>query len=883
LAALIAGCKGEATAPAPGTLHIAVSGAPSGATVVVTIQPKGQGTATTVSVPAGGANTTLPPGSYAVSGASFVDPSGDKYAQANGAETANVAVTSGAVSNITVTYAVSSGTLALTATGVDAAIHPVVVLNLQNATDTVTNRQVITLPAVVRGLIAGSAYKIVASAFAADSDDYQPSPATPYSVTPNAGGVPVPVAIGYALASARVRVAISGLPAGATGSVKLTGPKTYTVTQSTLLLHVVPGSYTVVATPMTVLDTVYAAKLSSTSLTIVAGTNVVPITATYARAVGALRLTITGISPPTLANVQVTGPNGFSVTATASQVLGGLLPGGYTVTPYSVPGFDASLVPLSVPVVAVDTAAAVVNYASSLQINLAITGGFVTQSVQRIDRSVSLVGGQGGLLRLIVATNHSTALNAVIRVRFYLNGVLNTVKDVTSPRGITIGGFDEGDLLSTYNVTIPAALMKAGLAIDAEIDPDRKAGEAILSDNRFPASGIPLDLGVIALPPFHVRLIPIVTPDGGMPDVANKDSYLAFARAAMPLGSDVLDVHAPVQSSNSIGSGGLADWSRLLNEISLLHVVEGSDAYDHGVVHDLPGGIYAGLASGSGATAVGSDNVQRDWFFAFLLGENLGRGQSPGCTGGIPDPEYPNLSGNIGITGYDIRSDHLVPPTFFDMMSFCYPHWISEYTFTGMLNQRLARAPAGLPASNRTAPQQSLVIWGRVVGDSMILEPALEVVTRPSPAPAGPYRLTMTSDDRRTLPSVSFDALEAPGAGKGVRLFAFTVPLTDDLRQHLAALSVTSPKGGSAVRARTLAAGAPSRQGAVVLSATGARTNFQWTDTGHSVALVRDAATGEVLAVLRNGQGSIRTGARTVDVTVSDGVRSFTTRLSRAQ
>src|SRR5437016_3311479 len=106
LAALVAGCKGETTAPAPGTLHIAVSGAPSGATVVVTIQPKGQGTATTVSVPAGGANTTLPPGSYAVSGASLVDPSGDKYAQANAAETQSVAVTSGAVSNVTVTYAV---------------------------------------------------------------------------------------------------------------------------------------------------------------------------------------------------------------------------------------------------------------------------------------------------------------------------------------------------------------------------------------------------------------------------------------------------------------------------------------------------------------------------------------------------------------------------------------------------------------------------------------------------------------------------------------------------------------------------------------------------------------------------------------------------------
>jgi hypothetical protein len=44
-------------------------------------------------------------------------------------------------------------------------------------------------------------------------------------------------------------------------------------------------------------------------------------------------------------------------------------------------------------------------------------------------------------------------------------------------------------------------------------------------------------------------------------------------------------------------------------------------------------------------------------------------------------------------------------------------------------------------------------------------------------------------------------------------------------------------------------------------------------------ALVRDAQTGEILAIARKPSAKIATRARAVDIVVSDGVRSSTRRL----
>jgi hypothetical protein len=53
-----------------------------------------------------------------------------------------------------------------------------------------------------------------------------------------------------------------------------------------------------------------------------------------------------------------------------------------------------------------------------------------------------------------------------------------------------------------------------------------------------------------------------------------------------------------------------------------------------------------------------------------------------------------------------------------------------------------------------------------------------------------------------------------------------------------------------------------------------------WRDAGIRGVLVRDAVTGDVLTIARGNTAEVHTPGRSVDVTVSDGVRSRTRRVT---
>jgi hypothetical protein len=71
----------------------------------------------------------------------------------------------------------------------------------------------------------------------------------------------------------------------------------------------------------------------------------------------------------------------------------------------------------------------------------------------------------------------------------------------------------------------------------------------------------------------------------------------------------------------------------------------------------------------------------------FTLGLNLGR-QQASC-GGLPGPDtkYPHEGGKIGVVGYDASTKKLVAKSTMDIMTFCTPKWISDYTFAGAFSR----------------------------------------------------------------------------------------------------------------------------------------------------------------------------------------------------
>ena len=92
--------------------------------------------------------------------------------------------------------------------------------------------------------------------------------------------------------------------------------------------------------------------------------------------------------------------------------------------------------------------------------------------------------------------------------------------------------------------------------------------------------------------------------------------------------------------------------------------------------------------------------------------------------------------------------------------------------------------------------QPAILVWGRIVEGRPVLEPAFEIVTRPSlPRRPGPYSVTATAADGSRLFTLSFDAPMAADAPRGNGHFAFAVPLDQAAASRLDELRLSGPGG----------------------------------------------------------------------------------------
>ena len=69
--------------------------------------------------------------------------------------------------------------------------------------------------------------------------------------------------------------------------------------------------------------------------------------------------------------------------------------------------------------------------------------------------------------------------------------------------------------------------------------------------------------------------------------------------------------------------------------------------------------------------------------------------------------------------------------------------------------------------------------------------------------------------------------------------------------------------------------------GAVITTPSAAQATVTWDAATYPMAMVRDAATGEILSFARGGAATLWTRSRQFDVTFSDGVRSTVRQVGR--
>jgi hypothetical protein len=533
---------------------------------------------------------------------------------------------------------------------------------------------------------------------------------------------------------------------------------------------------------------------------------------------------------------------------------------------------------------------AAVSYARSVPgtVNLVIDGLTITQSVQSYDDTVPLVANRDAYLRVFVRADQANTVAPAVRVRLYQGSNPTPVATYTlsAPVAAVPVTVDQGTLSSSWNQLIPANLVTTGLRITADVDPGNGVPESNEGDNSYPISGLQKQLDVRAVAAFNIQLVPvsIQTLTGGV-NAGNQDQFVVTLKKTMPLGAVNVTLRttpysstAPaLQSDNANGA-----WGAVLSEIFALQVAEGTGKYFYGVVKTTYGSGTAGIGYVGSKGAVGWDKLpSADGVLAHEVGHNFSLNHAPCGNPGGADPLFPYAGGVIGVWGLDLSSLALKPPSTPDLMGYCGgTNWISDYSYQKALNFRQNTLGAV-----RAGPEPGLLVWGRVVNGAVTLEPAFEISAPASvPVRRGPYQLEGLDDRGTILFSHAFDGDLVADLDGEQRQFAFVIPLNASRTDRLARLRV---RGGirTVEWASAAALGAQGRGQVAMLqqqpatNGTASRVasgtvRLGWNVADYPMALVRDAATGEILSFARNGDATVGVPGRALDVTFSDGVRS---------
>ena len=360
---------------------------------------------------------------------------------------------------------------------------------------------------------------------------------------------------------------------------------------------------------------------------------------------------------------------------------------------------------------------------------------------------------------------------------------------------------------------------------------------------------------------------------------------MGLARRLHPLNSVQADVRATVFSTpGPLNRNGVDGWNQLLSDLNAAREIEAPDRTFFGVVKLDYGRSdgEVGLAFQEIPAAVGWDDpADASRVVAHELGHTWSLrhticGNPPPST---VDQLYPYPNGQIGVFGLDVANTALKPTSFPDIMGYCFQSpWISDYNYQRVMSFRGTSAAGTRLAA---AAQPSLLIWGRIVNGRPVLEPAFEIVTRPSlPKRPGPYSVSATGVDGSRLFTLSFDvaAVEDNPAASGH--FAFAVPLDQASASGLGSLRFEGPAGGTGSSPTLTQIRTESASPSIVARREGENVSLHWDAAAHPMIMVRDPDTGEVLSFARGGSALVRTAKGELDLDASDGVRSQRVRLA---
>ena len=439
------------------------------------------------------------------------------------------------------------------------------------------------------------------------------------------------------------------------------------------------------------------------------------------------------------------------------------------------------------------------------------SGAYLSQAVQSNRFPVPLVAGKEALLRVFVTAARANNEDIPdVRASFFLGGTLTHIADIPSKLGPVPTALDEGSLAKSANAVIPGEVVRPGVEMVIEIDPDGTLDSGLGVNRRIPKTGRQR-IDVRAMPVLDLTMIPLIwtlAPDSSVitavtemaADPENHE-MLWDTRTLLPIGDLKVTAHEPVATSEGHVSNILTTYAggAWLHIAGVIRVMEGGTGHYMTILSSATGGHPGGLANLGGRASFAGFRAET---IAHELGHNMSLRHAPCGTAAGIDPAYPNTDGTIGAWGYDFRDGgRLFPPHSYDLMGYCHPTWIGNYHFDKALRFRLADENA---SEATTTPTTSLLLWGgKDAEENPYLEPAF-VVNAPSALPqsGGQYRLTGRNTNHTELFSLAFD-MPYVVHGDGSSSFAFVLPVDPEWKDELASITLTGPGGSFTMDGKT--------------------------------------------------------------------------------
>ena len=390
------------------------------------------------------------------------------------------------------------------------------------------------------------------------------------------------------------------------------------------------------------------------------------------------------------------------------------------------------------------------------------------QSVQDTSNDVTLVAHKPALLRIYAKWDGDPGNAALPVAEILVEGLRDGVPFDSlelGPQPISVNPSDD-NMASTLNVELPGGWLEGELGLRVTIDPGDAVAEADESNNVVEDAFTFQEVA-----PLDLTIVPIIYVDsqtGVTFSEATQDPLSQWLLTAFPLSTVNVNFHTPYTFTGDLRQGD--EWVRLLNEVTNIWATEvgvGSSHVYYGLIPNSTsagGSWFSGGISGLGwigqrvsiGIHFGTDNGESG---GHEIGHNFGRYHAPCGNPNSVDPNFPYPNASIGVYGVDTSADTvLAPDVTHDMMSYCGPEWVSDYTYEGLYQDQFLR---GGKVGTKGA---GLLIRATVEGETLSLLPIyrLDVPVIP-PEGSGDHLVQLLDDSGSpvaTYPAVLFEAEE---------------------------------------------------------------------------------------------------------------------------